>query len=75
MLPVLSIIKQKVEFTVEVNDKSNKDKFHIKAVILGIFSYKSDVKKEIIHVFFPFYLIFKTFSTPMLKMGAGLELL
>lgn len=38
------------EFTVEVNDKSNKDKFHIKAVILGIFSYKSDVKKEVIHV-------------------------
>ncbi len=38
------------EFTVEVNDKNNKDKFHIRAVILGIFSYKSDVKKEKIHV-------------------------
>lgn len=38
------------EFTVEVNDKANKDKFHIKAVVLGIFTYKPDVKKEIIHV-------------------------
>ena len=27
------------EFTVEVNDKANKDKFHIRAVVLGIFTY------------------------------------
>ncbi len=38
------------EFTVEVNDKANKDKFHIKAVIQGIFTYDSGVEKEIIHV-------------------------
>ncbi|MBQ2904104.1 MAG: protein-export chaperone SecB [Clostridia bacterium] len=38
------------EFTVEVNDKANRDKFHIKAVIQGIFTYDSGVEKEIIHV-------------------------
>lgn len=38
------------EFTVEVNDKANKDKFHIKAVVLGIFNYNPEVKKEIIHI-------------------------
>lgn len=38
------------EFTVEVNDKANKDKFHIKAVIQGIFTYDSGIEKEIIHV-------------------------
>ena len=38
------------EFTVEVNDKSNRDKFHIKAVILGVFTYDPEVKKELIHV-------------------------
>lgn len=38
------------EFTVEVNDKANKDKFHIKAVVLGIFTYNPEAKKEIIHV-------------------------
>ena len=38
------------EFTVEVNDKQNKDKFHIKAVVLGIFTYNPEAKKEIIHV-------------------------
>ncbi len=38
------------EFTVEVNDKANKDKFHIKAVVLGIFTYNPETKKEIIHV-------------------------
>lgn len=38
------------EFTVEVNDKNNKEKFHIKAVMCGIFNYKPDVKKELLHV-------------------------
>lgn len=38
------------EFTVEVNDKENKDKFHIKAVVLGVFTYNPETKKEIIHV-------------------------
>ncbi len=38
------------EFTVEVNDKADKDKFHIKAVVLGIFTYNPETKKEIIHV-------------------------
>lgn len=38
------------EFTVEVNDKANKEKFHIKAVIQGIFTYDPGVAKEIIHV-------------------------
>lgn len=38
------------EFTVEVNDKANKDKFHIKAVVLGIFTYNPESKKEVIHV-------------------------
>lgn len=38
------------EFTVEVNDKANKEKFHIKAVVLGIFTYNPETKKEIIHV-------------------------
>lgn len=38
------------EFTVEVNDKANKDKFHIKAVVLGIFTYNPEAKKEAIHV-------------------------
>lgn len=38
------------EFTVEVNDKANKEKFHIKAVIQGIFNYDSEIAKEIIHV-------------------------
>ena len=28
----------------------NKDKFYIKAVMCGIFTYKSDVKKEVLHV-------------------------
>ena len=38
------------EFTVEVNDKADKEKFHIKAVVLGIFTYNPEAKKEIIHV-------------------------
>ena len=38
------------EFTVEVFDKNNKEKFRIRAVMCGIFSYKSDVKKEILHI-------------------------
>ncbi len=38
------------EFTVEVNDKENKDKFHIKAVVLGVFTYNPEAKKEIIHI-------------------------
>lgn len=38
------------EFTVEVNDKANKEKFHIKAVIQGIFTYDPEVAKEIVHV-------------------------
>lgn len=38
------------EFTIEVNDKTNKDKFHIKAVIQGMFSFNPETKKEILHV-------------------------
>ena len=38
------------EFTVEVNDKANKEKFHIKAVIQGVFTYDPEIAKEIIHV-------------------------
>ncbi len=38
------------EFTVEVNDKANKEKFHIKAVVLGVFTYNPEAKKEVIHV-------------------------
>ncbi len=38
------------EFTVESFDKTNKDKFYIKAVIQGIFSYNPEAKKEHIHV-------------------------
>ncbi len=38
------------EFTVEVNDKADKEKFHIKAVVLGIFTYNPEAKKEVIHV-------------------------
>ena len=38
------------EFTVEVNDKANNDKFHIKAVIQGVFTYDPEIAKEIIHV-------------------------
>ncbi len=38
------------EFTVEVNDKAYKDKFHIKAVIQGVFTYNPEVAKEVIHV-------------------------
>ncbi len=38
------------EFTVEVNDKSDKNKFHIKAVVLGVFAYNPEAKKEIIHI-------------------------
>ena len=38
------------EFTVEIKDKADKDKFHIKAVVLGIFTYNPESQKEIIHV-------------------------
>ncbi len=38
------------EMVVEVNDKSNKDKFHIKAVVQGMFTYNPEVKREILHV-------------------------
>lgn len=38
------------EFVVETFDKNNKDKFYIKAVMCGIFTYKPDVKKEVLHV-------------------------
>lgn len=38
------------EFSVEVSDKANKDKFHIKAVVLGVFAYDPSMKKEVIHV-------------------------
>lgn len=38
------------EFIVEVFDKNNKDKFRIKAVMCGIFTFKPDVKKEVLHV-------------------------
>ncbi len=38
------------ELTVEVNDKANKEKFHIKAVAQGIFSYNPEIKKELLHV-------------------------
>lgn len=38
------------EFTAEINDKNDPEKFHIKAVVLGFFTFKSGVAKEIIHV-------------------------
>lgn len=38
------------EFTVEVADKVNKDKFHINVIIQGVFSYNPEVQKEILHV-------------------------
>ena len=38
------------EFTVEVYDKADRDKFYIKAVILGIFNYNPEIKKELLHV-------------------------
>ena len=34
------------EFTVEVNDKANKEKFHIRAVVLGIFTYNPESKRK-----------------------------
>lgn len=38
------------EFTVEVNDKTDKERFCIKAVIQGIFTYNPEIKKELLHV-------------------------
>lgn len=38
------------EFTVQVKDKAAPDKFRIKAVILGSFTYDPSVKKEKIHI-------------------------
>ncbi len=38
------------EFTVEVNDKANKEKFRIKAVIQGVFAFNPEIQKELIHV-------------------------
>ena len=41
------------EFSVEVSDKTNKDKFYIKAVIQGMFGYNPEVKRELLHDLFP----------------------
>ncbi|MCQ2462822.1 MAG: protein-export chaperone SecB [Clostridia bacterium] len=38
------------EFTVEVSDKTVPDKFHFKAVVIGVFSFKPGVEKELLHV-------------------------
>lgn len=38
------------EVTVEVYSKEDKEKFSIKVVLLGIFSFKPETKKEILHV-------------------------
>jgi preprotein translocase subunit SecB len=38
------------ELTVDVNDKGDNDKFHIHAVIQGMFSFNPEVKREILHV-------------------------
>ena len=38
------------EFTVEVADKNTPEKFHIKAVIIGVFSFKEGIEKEFLHV-------------------------
>lgn len=38
------------ELTVDVNDKGDKDKFHIHAVIQGMFSFNPEVKRELLHV-------------------------
>lgn len=38
------------EFTIEVVDKANPDKFGIKAVIIGIFEFEEGMAKEKIHV-------------------------
>ncbi len=38
------------EFSVDISDKNTPDKFHIKAIILGMFSYTEGLKKEVVHV-------------------------
>ncbi len=38
------------ELMVDVNDKGDKDKFHIHAVIQGMFSFNPEVKRELLHV-------------------------
>lgn len=38
------------ELTVDVNDKADKEKFHIHAVIQGMFSFNPEVKRELLHV-------------------------
>lgn len=38
------------EFNVDIADKTVPDKFHIKASVLGIFTYKEGLKKEVVHV-------------------------
>lgn len=38
------------EFTIEVADKANPDKFGIKVVFVGIFEYEEGLEKEKIHV-------------------------
>lgn len=38
------------EFTIDVNDKTDKDKFNIHVVIQGMFSYNPEVKRELLHV-------------------------
>ncbi|MBQ6152390.1 MAG: protein-export chaperone SecB [Ruminococcus sp.] len=37
------------EFDIEVHDKDNPDKFKIRVVVVGIFSYLEGSKKELIH--------------------------
>lgn len=38
------------EFTVDLADKYRRDKFHLKAVIVGSFTYNPEIKKEKLHV-------------------------
>ncbi len=38
------------QFSIEVADKANPDKFKIKTVVIGMFEIKNDIPKEKIHV-------------------------
>jgi preprotein translocase subunit SecB len=40
----------KGEFSIEVADKTNEEKFNVKVVIAGIFTFSPDMQKERIHV-------------------------
>lgn len=39
----------KATFDIEVHDKENPERFKIHVIIVGIFAYKSDEKRELIH--------------------------